>query len=229
MNKPWLESRLSANPNSPFFARLASCYLKEGRTMQAVELCLQGLRVFPEYATGHLVLGKCYEALGRNVEGMLEYRKALRLVPDNPTIRDLLRTVEQREHEAFKAFTEERARKLRERKDALTFDSFLADSPDKESTIDFVLRRLNQAKKLTPISVPAAGKTTEPQPAPKQSGAKIVTATLAEIYAKQGEYGEAIDAYKKLLLEHPAESKRYEKRIAQLEELSKLQHIEQKS
>lgn len=226
MTVTWLESRLAANPASPFFARLASHYLQEGNTHKAVELCLNGLKVFPDYATGHLVLGKCYEAMGRDIEAMLEYRKVLRAVPDNPTVKNLLRNVEQRENEAFRKFSEERARKLAERRGTLTFERYAAqEDVEKESTIDFVLRRLNTARKPVPPP-PDSHSPNDDEPGSGVGAGKIVTATLAEIYAKQGEYREAIEAYRKLISQHPAEAKRFEQRIAQLEEL---QHAEQRS
>jgi tetratricopeptide (TPR) repeat protein len=47
----------------------------------------------------------------------------------------------------------------------------------------------------------------------------IVTVTLAEIYAKQGEYREALEAYRKLLQQCPDEAGRHAVRIAELERL----------
>lgn len=227
---PSLEAKLAENPKSPVFARLAFYYLKEGKTQQALQVCLKGLEFFPDYGTGHLVLGQCYEMLGRNIEAMLEFRKVLRSVPDNPTAQALLKGVERREQEAFKAFAEERARKLKERKDSLTFEQFVsAHSSEKESTVDFLLKQLQEVKKGA-VSSQGGGETKSKEKVAETPGgpSKIVTATLAEIYANQGEYREAIDAYRKLLKERPVEAGRYEKRIAQLEELTRLQQAESK-
>ena len=69
--------------------------------------------------------------------------------------------------------------------------------------------------------------SSEETPSRTISPSKIVTATLAEIYATQGEYKEAIEAYKKLVSQRPIEAERYVKRITQLEELSRLQQAEQ--
>ena len=215
-----LETKVTATPGSPFFARVASAYLKQGKTMQALELCVQGLKMFPNYATGHLVLGQCYEALGRTIEAMLEYRRALKALPDNMMLQKLMRDIEEREKEAFKAFAEERARKLAERKDSLSVEEYLSEEPtEKESTVEFLLKRLQVARRAAPGSEqgPSATATTT-----------IVTPTLAEIYASQGEYEAAIDAYRKLAVQRPQEIERYEKRIAQLEQLRKLKQADQK-
>jgi tetratricopeptide (TPR) repeat protein len=225
---PSLEGKLAANPKSPSFARLASYYLKEGKTQEAIDICLEGLKTFPQYATAHLVLGRCYETLGRNIEAMLEYRRALKAVPDNATVKGLLETVERREQEAFQAFAEERAKTLEDKKDSLTFEEYIAsDSSEKESTADFLLKRLQDVKQQLASPTPRDSNfAQEPRPAGSSSTTTIVTATLAEIYANQGEYKEAIEAYRKLLDQRPVEAERYEKRIAQLEELTKLQQTD---
>jgi tetratricopeptide (TPR) repeat protein len=222
-----LESKLETNPWFPGFAHLAACYLEDGKVQKAIEVSLAGLAKFPQYATGRLVLGKCYEAQGRNIEAMLEYRRALKVVPDNRTVQALLQNVEQREQEAFRVFAEERTRKLKERKDSLTFEKYVAESgSEKESTVDFLLKRLQETKTHPQ---PAEGRaiSAEQQLAPPGAN-KIVTATLAEIYANQGEYKEAIEAYKKLAERRPKEAERYERRIAQLEDLARLHQAEQK-
>jgi len=221
-----LEAKATAKPGSPFFARVASAYLKQGKTMQAMELCAQGVKAFPNYATGHLILGQCFNTLGRTIEAMLEYRKALKALPDNPTLQKLMRDIEQREKEAFVAFAEERTHKLAERKDSVSIEEYLSEeTAEKESTVEFLLKRLQVSKGAALSTEPTA--TGETKPA--ATSISIVTPTLAEIYASQGEYDEAIDAYRKLLVHRPQETERYEKRIAQLERLKKIKEADQKS
>jgi tetratricopeptide (TPR) repeat protein len=94
------------------------------------------------------------------------------------------------------------------------------ETAEKESTVEFLLKRL-QAVKQTPGSVETAP--------PAATTSSIVTPTLAEIYASQGEYDEAVEAYRKLIVQRPDETDRYEKRIAQLDQLKKLHQAEQKS
>jgi tetratricopeptide (TPR) repeat protein len=221
---PSLEARIASNAKSPSFARLASHYLKEGEVQKAVDICLEGLKHYQTYGTAHLVLGKCYQSLGRNIEAMLEYRWALKSMPDNPTVQQLLRHVEQREQESFRTFSEERAQKLKDRKGTLSFEKYVEEEK-KESTTDFLLRRLQDVKKPVPQMKSEPDSAEELQTS-NVTPSKIVTATLAEIYATQGEYKEAIEAYQKLVNQRPIESERYAKRIAQLEELSRRQQAE---
>ena len=200
-----LEDRLSANPKSPLFARLASSYLKEGRAERAIAICIDGLKTFPEYSTAHLVLGQSYEALGRNVEAIVEYRRVLNSVPDNFYVKGLLHSAEEREREAFRAFAEERARKLTQR----------GDRPTAKETY-----------RETSVANEGSAEDEGQAHHPGHGVSKIVTATLAEIYASQGEFGEAIQAYRRLVEERPVESERYTKRIAELEDLAREQRTE---
>jgi hypothetical protein len=126
---PVLESKLAVNRRSPIFARLASYYLMEGKVDRTVELCLEGLHHFPHYPAAHLILGKAYEAQGRHVEAMLEYQKAKRAVPDNPVVVELLRKVELREQDAFRAFAQEREQKLQERRNTIAFERYAGEDP----------------------------------------------------------------------------------------------------
>ncbi len=195
-----LEARLAANPRSMAFARLAGLYLRQGNLEDALRLCVDGVRRFPRYGTGHLVLGKCYEALGRNVEAMLEYRKALRATPDNATIRQILAAVEKKEEEAFRLFEKERTRRMEGQRDTLSAHTYVT-SMEKE---------------------PIVKKAEERGP-----NIRIVTPTLAEIYATQGEYDEAIAAYNKLIEQRPGDAARYSIRVRELKELRRIREAEE--
>ena len=88
-----LEKAYRQNPDSPLFARLADLYLKRGKAESALELCLQGCQNFPEYATGFLVLAKCYEESGAVGEARDALDQALRIDPVNPKAYERLFTV----------------------------------------------------------------------------------------------------------------------------------------
>jgi len=60
MSVETLEERLSKNPKSLLFARLADHYLHHGRIDEAIDLCLTGTQHHPSYITGYYVLAKAY-------------------------------------------------------------------------------------------------------------------------------------------------------------------------
>ena len=80
---------------------------------------------------------------------------------------------------------------------------------------------MQNAGKITPVINFAQKETPAASEQDTPAGMGFVTPTLAEIYAKQGWFDDAIKAYKTLARNKPAEKEKYEKRIAELEELKK--------
>jgi tetratricopeptide (TPR) repeat protein len=88
-----------------------------------------------------------------------------------------------------------------------------------QNNIEEIANKLKSAGKITPV-IDIAQKETPPaseQDLPVSMG--FVTPTLAEIYAKQGWFDDAIKAYKSLARNKPGEKERFEKRIEELEKL----------
>jgi tetratricopeptide (TPR) repeat protein len=148
---------------SPRFAERAAESLARGETAEAKRLCQTGVERFPWYATGHLVLGRCYETAGHYRAASGCYRQVLQILPGLVVAEEALARVSGRPDEG-------------------------------ESGVDFLLRQLGQVR-------------------------KIVTATLAEIYARQGEYREAVEAYRTLIRQRPEDAWRFADRLAELERL----------
>jgi len=211
-----------AGASSPWFARIAADLLDAGNIKEALRICVEGTRVFPRYTTGRLMLGRCYEALGSHVEAMLEFKRVLEVFPDNPLIQELLKRAEEREQQGFDAFAAEWQARLQGRKDRLTFEDYVGGpGPDADQSVEQIIQNLEGAPRRIPVqeNPPAAEKTQEAPASP----VRFVTATLAEIYASQGEYDEAIEAYRTLAAQRPGSAERYQKRLAELEELKKMQ------
>ena len=55
-----LAEKLRRDPKSRIFAQLADAYRKAGMCDEALEVLKSGLDIHPNYATGHLVLARCY-------------------------------------------------------------------------------------------------------------------------------------------------------------------------
>jgi tetratricopeptide (TPR) repeat protein len=181
-------------PLSPSFCQRAEAFLAQGKAEQAHALCREGVARYPDYATGHLVLGKTYEALGRSLDALMEYEAVLRMVPDSQIARSRVEEIGRRDAEAFARYVKKQQRVLGDTKGGPSLQEYLADRP---ATL-FTRSRL-------------------PGPRPQ----RFVTQTLAEIYASQGEYDEAIEAYRRLSEQRPANAARYGERIKELEALQR--------
>jgi len=93
--------------------------------------------------------------------------------------------------------------------------------PVVQDKIEELTNKLQSAGKITPVINFAQKETPTTSEQDTPAGMGFVTPTLAEIYAKQGWFDDAIKAYRTLARNKPAEKDRYEKRIAELEELKK--------
>ncbi|MFA6541471.1 MAG: hypothetical protein WCT99_07700 [Bacteroidota bacterium] len=85
----FLAQKLSENPESPLFARLADLYLGKNQTVEAMKLCEEGMKRYPEYTAGYLVLGKTHAALKEYSKALAAFRKAEEYSPFNPFIKKL--------------------------------------------------------------------------------------------------------------------------------------------
>jgi tetratricopeptide (TPR) repeat protein len=183
---------------SPRFAERAVECLARGETAEAKRLCRTGVERFPLYAAGHLVLGRCCETAGEYRAAAGCYRQVLQILPGLVAAEEALARVSGRPDEG-------------------------------ESGVDFLLRQLGQVTRPPPgtgdtgsgreeaerVEKAGVGGTGRPEDREK----KIATATLAEIYARQGEYGEAVEAYRMLIRQRPGDAGRFAERLAELERL----------
>lgn len=74
-----LEARVRHSPGAPAFARLADYYRVSGNVDKAINLCENGIRHNPTYATGHLLLGRCYYEKARIEEAAREFKTVLQI------------------------------------------------------------------------------------------------------------------------------------------------------
>ena len=96
-------------------------------------------------------------------------------------------------------------------------------SEGEKDQIEALADKLKNAARITPIIDLSERAAVPPSESETPSSTGFVTPTLAEIYAKQGWYDDAIKAYKTLAVSKPAEREKFEKRIQELEELKKQQ------
>ncbi len=98
-----------------------------------------------------------------------------------------------------------------------------AQEPTQNDQIEEIAEKLKEAKRITPVINFSEKSTTPLSESDTPAGTGFVTPTLAEIYAKQGWFDDAIKAYRTLAANKPAEKDKFEQRIAELEELKKQQ------
>ncbi|HXG37284.1 MAG TPA: hypothetical protein VNL36_00795 [Bacteroidota bacterium] len=130
-------------------------------------------------------------------------------------------TPEMQEAETFEQFEARMRQELAGTENTLSLEDYLSGniSPQNPGNDIENLAQKLQGAKMTPV-IDLSSRTAEGSTG--ESGG-FVTPTLAEIYVKQGWFDDAIRAYQTLATTRPEEKDRYEKRIAEIEEMKKQQ------
>jgi len=129
--------------------------------------------------------------------------------------------------EPFEEFAARTRMELFGQENTSTLEEYLGSISDSTpaapapSKIEELAEKLKTPTKITPVINFAEKATRTVSEEDTPSGTGFVTPTLAEIYVKQGWFDDAIKAYKTLALNKPAEREKYDKRIAELEEMKK--------
>ncbi|MGH7457906.1 MAG: tetratricopeptide repeat protein [Longimicrobiaceae bacterium] len=92
----WSEE-VGRDPASLAFLPLAGAYRGQGRSEQALRLCLRGLERHPEHVGAHYLLGLLYRDRGEQTKAMDEWDIALRLDPDHAGAREELERLQSRQ------------------------------------------------------------------------------------------------------------------------------------
>jgi tetratricopeptide (TPR) repeat protein len=133
------------------------------------------------------------------------------------------------EEEPYDVFAARKRMEFFGSEDTQTLEEYLGSDPtgaspaEQGNGIEEIAEKLKTPKKITPVI-----NFTEKAPRPASeadtpASAGFVTPTLAEIYVKQGWYDDAIKAYRALAANKPAEREKFDRRIAEIEELKKQQ------
>ncbi len=102
----FLAQKISENPQSPLFARLADLYLGKEQSAEAMKLLDEGIKLFPDYYAGYIVLGKAHLAFNEFSKAHNAFEKALELSPFNQTAAKLLMSVPNKSDESTRTTDE---------------------------------------------------------------------------------------------------------------------------
>jgi hypothetical protein len=237
------------NPRSPLFARIAHEFLQRNDPAGALKVALEGLKVFPDYATGILIAAESHVMLRHFSEARQLLLQLLRTVPACKSAELLLdRIVEleleypsplvppvpdpipvspegdwkpkNREKNWSKA--DELIPGLGEPAAFTALKSFHASESPPSSDFERLAVKLENAR--IPL-LNDDGQPPFPDMEETDAGAETcppihpVTETMAVILREQGKLDAAIDVYRELTDLHPLSKAGFEKKIEELEKL----------
>lgn len=220
-----LEKAFERKPKSLLFARLAAGYLEMGETQRAMDICAQGLEHYPSYVNGRVVMGKCFMASGSFVEARREFKRVLRLDPENISAFWHLAQINKALGSTELALRNlERALLLDPLNRALKEEiSALMESAQEKSDVEaeeqpasqdrgpvesLGIEKEDQRKAELDqipqgVEIESSGKVVSGEKVEEGIGDQIATVTLAEIYASQGLLGKAIEILERILKRDP--------------------------
>lgn len=228
-----LEDKIRANPFTPEFVKLANYYLIIGNINEAIDLLQAGLKFYPGYTTARLLLGKAYLSNRYFIDAKILFEKLLAAHPEmaiaqkyHDIAADLVKTEVSRRHEddiipklEFKApvFNEyDYNYNLFPSYEIEELYSDKIDSSSVEESNDY-----DEFRKVfeSPYFFKKENSKTsyEKKRLKNKFEVKIITETLADIFAKQGNYFDAMEAYTYLLKIKPDRSEVLERKIGEVE------------
>ncbi len=178
-----LQERCDRAPESRIFAPLADAYRKNGDVEKAIELCEKGLEGYTDYASAHVILGKCFYDKGATERSRAEFERVIEIDPENMVALKFMGDILMSEGDRDGSIS--------------YYRRILAIDPTNEE-VSGKLEGLENEFREREIdlsdheSIRKAGHQGE-----------LATMTLAGIYAAQGYYNKALKIYKEILEEEP--------------------------
>jgi tetratricopeptide (TPR) repeat protein len=238
-----VKSSLNKNFLSPLFIRLANLLYVNEQYEDCIETCKTGLTIYPNYLTAKLILLKAFlkaeylneaEILFKEIKSKITNKDLLSKLSNN--IRSL-KTISKQEKiyyskspkNKFDYKSFEKVFHLQENLFShFTLKDVLNDNPEivlenEKDFRNFITQfesfhfEKSNLQSRKHYELPEKKQLPSDEPDELLNKIKIITETLADIYAEQGNYKDAFDAYNILLRAGSGNSKRIEEKIYELE------------
>lgn len=194
----YLKARYDQAPESRLFAPLADAYRKNGQVDRAIELCEAGLTRYPDYASAHVILGKCFYDKGATERSRAEFERVIELDAENMVALKFMGDILLAEGK---------------REEALSYlRRLLAIDPTNEEAAAVIggLEDEFQGREIDLGRTPRTNGGGRPD--------EVATMTLAGIYAAQGYYTKALKIYREISRTQP-DNEEAKRMIDKIEEL----------
>jgi tetratricopeptide (TPR) repeat protein len=212
--------------SSPLFVRQANTEINNNNYERAIEILTEGIKLYPDYPTAYVIYFKALSLSGEYGKALLQIKTAGDLLHSKRTYEYYLKEIDSvksrssifatskgstfiptldnfEQDDEPNLFLQEPELKTEENFEETNIDERLEALADEISSA-----RLNEIADLD-FSYDNIENDSD-------SGSKIVSETLAKIYAAQGEYMEAIRVFEKLIDKNPSKKEEYIQKIKEL-------------
>lgn len=227
------EDKIRSNPLSPEFVKLANYYLINGNVTQAINLLQSGLAFYPNYTTAKLVLGKCYLANKYFFDAKKIFSDIIAEHPDmsiavkyHEIADELTKSEVSRKHgDDIVPKLEFKAPEFNDFDfNYNLFPSYELEDVENDKLEVNEMEKGGEYKEFVKVfETPYFFKRENSVPSFEKKRlrnkfeVKIITETLADIFARQGNYFDAIEAYTYLLKIKPEKKEALENKISEVE------------
>jgi len=238
--------KLSKNMFSPLFVRLANLYYLNKQYEECINTCKTGIEIYPNYLTAKLLLLKAYikleyineaETLLNEIDNKITNPEILQNLRNSisglKNVSRQERIMYTKKHKPIIEFNnyESKFKSYSKKDTPLELEVLLSkwddynieDLIDKKSYDKFI-ENLEKIKIDTSLELKDSDqkdvqtlKQKEDVSGSYLSDVKFITETLADIYAKQGNFREAFNTYNKLLKSDNSNKERILKKLSNLE------------
>ncbi len=184
------------NRRSPLFVRVANSEIEKNNVQRAIEILNDGLSIYPDYTTAHILRGKALMLLGNYRDALESFRTGSELL-SSPAVYEYYM------HEV------ENLKKQRVLFESSHSPAFLKEEGAPKQN------KISLEQELSSFDSMSESKQDTSSAKPGGSDS-IVSETLANIYITQGEFREALKIYERLLTKNPQKKDDYLKKIEEL-------------
>jgi pentatricopeptide repeat protein len=235
-----LKRSLNEKMFSPVFIRLANVYFLNKQYESCINVCKTGLLIYPDYLTPKVLILRSLLKLGHLDEAekyFNEIESKIIHMPIHSKIKENLTRLKQEPNQERIFYNLAKSPKLQfdDNKEALLslvdkpkLKTVKEDDPDPVSieeklsseAFDKIAKKFDELN-LSGRNLPTEkSRDNETEDKELFGRIKIVTETLADIYAQQGNFKEAFNAYNLLLRAGTHNKKRIESKLLELERVS---------
>jgi tetratricopeptide (TPR) repeat protein len=200
--------------SSPLFIRKAEKEMLLNNLDDACETLNNGLRLYPDYPTAYVLLGRALSLLGKYAEAKTQYTKAAELIDSEVSYRGFMAEMESYKKMRSPFTVSKRATHVEERVDFHSEPEEEQKLITGQDELEELARKISQARievveEDEPLNDNQSGESEE-EPL-------IISETLAKIYASQSRFTEAISVYRLLAVKFPQRKQEFEGIIRDLE------------
>jgi tetratricopeptide (TPR) repeat protein len=209
------------NKKSLMFIRAADIQISNNNLQIALDILSDGLKLYPDYPTAYLLLGKILVLQGEYTKAEKAFTKGAEILNNKSTLDYYINDMEKL-RSGDSHFTVSRrvsfaSDELNELIDEnnVNIDEFISGSKPKNKNREFEDRLDDLAKEISgikiivdenlPVSEKPAGTIYQDQ--------EIVTETMANIYLSQRKFREAVNIFEKLKIKLPSRNDYFQKKI----------------